>query len=106
MTHYLTSRNYDRQNKKHIPLTKEMLEKIESYCRSIESLCIKYNAGSPIWTEFLDKKFNLLKEYSSKDYDEIWKMEDLNEPYFAKTKARLASMFRTIRALKLPPKGE
>lgn len=83
-----------------------MLDKIESYCDSIESLCSKYNCSSPIWTEFLDKKFKLLKEYSSKDYDEIWKMEDLNEPYFAKTKARLAGMFRIIRGLKLPPKGE
>ena len=55
---------------------------------------------------FADRILKLLKEHSSKDYDEIWKMEDLNEPYFAKTKARLAGMFRTIRRLKLPDKGE
>lgn len=106
MIHYLTSRNYDRENKKIIPLSKKMLDKIESYCDGIESLCIKYNSGSPIWTEFLDKKYKLLKEYSSKDYDEIWKIEDLNEPYFANTKAKLARIFRLIRGLKLPQKGE
>ena len=106
MTNYLTSRNYDRENKKIIPLSKKMLDKIESYCDSIESLCIKYNAGSPVWTEFLDKKFKLLKEYSSKDYDKIWKMEDLNEPYFKTTKVKLAKIFYYIRWLKLPPKGE
>lgn len=49
-----------------------MLDKIESYCHSIESACNKYNCGSPVWTEFLDKKYKLLKEYSSKYYDEIW----------------------------------
>ena len=104
MTHFLTSRNYDRENKKIIPLSKKMLDKIESYCHSIESACNKYNCGSPVWTEFLDKKYKLLKEYSSKDYDEIWRMEDLNEPYLAEIKTRLAGMFRTIRGLKLPPK--
>ena len=106
MTHFLTSRNYDRENKKIIPLSNKMLDKIESYCHSIESACNKYNCGSPVWTDFLDKKYKLLKECSSKHYDEIWRMEDLNEPYFAKTKARLAGMFRIIRGLKLPPKGE
>ena len=106
MTHYLTSRNYDRENKKIIPLSNKMLDKIESYCDSIESACNKYNCGSPVWTEFLDKKYKLLKEYSSKDYDEIWKMEDLNKPYFAEIKTRLARMFRLIRSLKLPHKGE
>lgn len=55
---------------------------------------------------FADRVLKLLKEYRSKDYDEIWKMEDLNEAYFAKTKARLARMFRTVRGLKLPHKGE
>lgn len=83
---------------------KKMLDKIESYCHNIESACNKYNCGSPVWTEFLDKKYKLLKEYSSKHYDEIWKMEDLKEPYFAEIKKRLAGMFRTIRGLKLPPK--
>ena len=106
MTHYLTSRNYDRENKKIIPLSKKMLDKIESYCHSIESACNKYNCGSPVWTEFLDKKYKLLKEYSSKHYDEIWRMEDLNEPYLAEIKTRLARIFRLIRGLKLPPKGE
>ncbi len=105
MTFYLTHRNYDRQ-KKIIPLSKKMLDKIESYCDSIESLCVKYNSGSPIWTEFLDEKFKLLKKYSSKDYDEIWKVEDLNEPYLVETKAKLARVFRLIRGLKLPPKGD
>lgn len=61
MTHYLTSRNYDRENKKIIPLSNKMLDKIESYCDSIESACNKYNFGSPVWTEFLDKKYKLLK---------------------------------------------
>ena len=55
---------------------------------------------------FADRILKLLKEYSSKDYDEIWKLEDLNEPYFAKTKARLAGLFRTIRSVKQPQKGE
>ncbi len=62
---------------------------IESYCNSIESACNKYNRGSPVWTEFLDKKYKLLKECSSKNYDEIWKIEDLNEPYFAEKKLGL-----------------
>ena len=106
MTHFLTSRNYDRENKKIIPLSNKRLDKIESYCDSIESACNKYNCGSPVWTEFLDKKYKLLKEYSAKDYDKIWKMEDLNEPYFAEIKTRLARMFRLIRSLKLPHKGE
>ena len=105
MTFYLTSRNYDRQRNKIIPLSKKMLKKIEFYCDCIESACNKYSCGSPIWTEFLDKKYKLLKEYSSKDYDEIWNMEDLNEPYFAETKIKLARVFRLIRSLKLPPKG-
>lgn len=106
MTHYLTSRSYDRENKKIIPLSKKMLDKIESYCRSIKSACNNYNCGAPVWTDFLDKKFKLLMKYSSKAYDEIWRMEDLSEPYFAKTKVKLARMFRTVRGLKLPQKGE
>jgi len=60
-----------------------------------------------VWIiQSIRSNFKLLKEYSSKDYDEIWKLEDLNEPYFAKTKVKLARMFRTVRGLKLPPKGE
>ena len=106
MKYYLTSRNYDRQNKKIIPLSKNILDKIESYCDSVESLCIKYNSGYPLGTEFLDKKYKLLMEYSSKAYDEIWKLEDLNESYFARTEVRLVRMFRTVRGLKLPPKEE
>ena len=61
MTHYLTSRNYDRENKKIIPLSNKMLDKIESYCHSIESAFNNYNCGSPVWTDFLDKKYKLLK---------------------------------------------
>ena len=57
--------------KKNLPLSNQMLDKIESYCASTESACNKYNCGSPVWTEFLDKKYKLLKEYSSKHYDEI-----------------------------------
>lgn len=102
---YLIYRNYDRQSKKIIPLSKGLLEKIEFICECIESACVKYEAGTPVWTEFLDKKINCLKEYGSKYYDEIWKMEDLNEPYFAETKAKLARVFRLIRGLKLPSKG-
>lgn len=54
----------------------------------------EYETGSPVWTEYLEKELTLLKKYASKSYDEIWKMEDLNEPYFAQTKANLAYMFR------------
>lgn len=106
MTFYLTYRNYDRKNKKIIPLSKEMLKTIEIYCKNIESTCIEYETGSPIWTEFLEQKLTQLKKYASENYDKIWKIEDINEPYFAETKAKLARVFRLIRGLKLPPKGE
>ena len=105
ITFYLTKRNYDRQNKKIIPLSKEMLDKINFLCGCIKSHCIKYETGTPVWTEFLEQKLTQLKKYGSEYYDEIWKIEDLNETYLAKTKARLARMFRIIRGLKLPPKG-
>ena len=105
MTFYLTHRNYDRQNKKIIPLSKEMLENINVLCGCIESACIKYETGTPIWTKILNEKVNQLKDTALNCYDEIWKIDDLNEPYFAETKAKLAKMFRIIRGLKLPPKG-
>lgn len=105
ITFYLTKRNYDRQNKKIIPLSKDVMEKINFLCGCIESHCIKYETGTSVLTEFLEQKLTQLKKYGSEYYDEIWKMEDLNEPYLAETKARLARMFRIIRGLKLPPKG-
>ena len=44
------------------------------------------------WNYFADRILKLLKEYSSKDYDEIWKMEDLNEP----TSASLSTLMRHL----------
>ena len=64
--------------------------------------CWEYSRGTPLLTPFLQEQFDILKDEANEIYDEIWKMEDLNEPYFDQTKAKLARMFRMIRALKLP----
>ncbi len=65
ITFYLTKRNYDRQNKKIIPLSKEMLEKINFLCGCIESHCIKHETGTSVWTEFLEPKLTQSQKYGS-----------------------------------------
>ena len=52
-------------------------------------LSAKYK-GEIMWkvrSYFADRVLELLKEYNSKYYDEIWKMEDLNEPTSASLSA-------------------
>ena len=98
-------RRHDRATKKMIPLSKQVLSRIECCCDDIMDYCLEYSSGKPILTPFLQEQFALLKESEGEIYDKIWKMEDLNEPYFAETKAKLARMFRMLRGLKLP-KGE
>ncbi len=98
-------RRRDRATKKMIPLSKQVLARIEACCDDIMDWCLEYSCGKPILTPFLQEQFSLLKESEGEIYDKIWKMEDLNEPYFAETKAKLERVFRMLRGLKLP-KGE
>ena len=100
----LEQRNYDHVTKKIIPLTKEVHKQIENYCDGIIECCMEYTSGTPILTPFLQEQFAELKKAESEIYDKIWKMPDLNEPYFAKTKAKLLRMFYILRELKLPTK--
>ena len=106
MTPYLTDRNYDSRTKKIIPLSKNLLHRINLYCDVLLDNCNKYLTGTPVLTEMLEKKMNLLKEYAEKDYDKIWQTPDLNEPYLAEIKVKLARIFRLIRSFKLPNKEE
>ena len=106
LTSYLTYRNYDRQTKKIIPISKSVLNTISIHCANMVDDCNDYISGDPIWTENLEQEINLLKEFAAKHYDEIWQVEDINAPYLAEIKAKLARIFRLIRGFKLPAKGE
>lgn len=106
LTPYLTYRNYDRQTKKIIPISKNVLNTINIYCENMLANCNDYITGDPVWTETLEKEMMLLKEYAEKEYNEIWKVADINEPYLADIKAKLARIFRLIREFELPAKEE
>ena len=106
LTSFFSHRNYDAQSKKIIPLSKNVLNTLNNYCKNLLNDCYEYDTGTPIWTEFLEKEMKLLKEYAAKAYDEIWQTPDLNEPYLAEIKPKLARIFRLIRGFKLPKKGE
>lgn len=106
LTPYLTYRNYDRQTKTIIPISKYVLNIINIYCENMLANCNDYITGDPVWTETLEKEMMLLKEYAEKEYDEIWKVADINESYLADIKAKLARIFRLIRGFELPAKGE
>ena len=106
MCFYLLRRNYDKKTKKVIPFSKNILNTINITCKNIQSTCFEYELGLPILTEFLEQKVNRLKDSAAKYYEEVWQIADLNEPYFAETKANLARTFRLIRELKLPGKEE
>ncbi len=106
LTPYLTYRNYDRQTKTIIPISKNVINTINIYCENMLANCNDYITGDPVWTETLEKEMMLLKEYAEKEYDEIWKVADINEPYLADIKVKLARIFRLIRGFELPAKGE
>jgi hypothetical protein len=99
-------RNYDSKTKRITPLSKNVLNTISIHCKNLLDDCIECTTGTPIWTEFLEKEMKLLKEYAASEYDKIWQTPDLNEPYLAEIKTRLARIFRLIRGFKLPNKGE
>ena len=99
---YFAHRHYDRETKKVIPFTEKEIEQIESTCNEIMKYCSEYSTKNAILTPFLKKEFDLVKKYCSEYYDKIWQSQDINEPYFSKTKQKLAYMFRTLRGLKLP----
>ena len=103
---YFSHRNYDSQTKKIIPLSKNVLKTINIYCENLLNDCNEYITGTPVRTELLEKKLTFLKEFAKKAYDEIWRTPDLNEPYLAEIKPKLARIFRLIRSFKLPEKGE
>lgn len=103
---YFSHRNYDSKTKKIIPLSKNVLKTINIYCENLLNDCNDYINGTPIWTELLEKEMTLLKARAEKAYDEIWRTPDLNEPYLAEIKPKLARIFRLIRSFKLPEKGE
>lgn len=106
LTSLFSFRNYDSKTKKVIPLSKNVLNTISIHCKNLMDDCIEYTNGTPVWTEFLEKEMKLLKEYAAIEYDKIWQTPDLNEPYLAEIKTRLARIFRLIRSFKLPEKGE
>lgn len=105
MTAYITYRNYDSQTKKIIPLSKSVLKTINIYCENLFDNCMEYMMGNPVWTENLEKKMILLKEYAVKDFDRIWKTEDINEPYLSDINDKLCLIRSYIICFKLPEKG-
>ena len=58
---------YDRQTKKIIPISKNVLNTINIYCENMLANCNDYITGDPVWTETLEKEMMLLKEYAEKE---------------------------------------
>lgn len=106
ITPYFTYRNYNSQTKKIIPLSKNVLRTLNIYCESLLSNCMEYMMGDQVWTEKLEKEMKLLKKYSEDNFDKIWEIEDINEPYLANINEKLCIIRSNIICFKLPEKGE